>query len=99
LPRQKAPCYFFHGREYRPEIGKTGIKINDEGRFSHVLVSHEERLIFELFYEKKFGIGLHPYSNERKDVDFHYWLDKNLGSSKFYLTYKRDIKFIDQDED
>ena len=55
---------------------------------------HGERCIFEFFYEEKFGIGLHPYSNTREDIDFYYWVAQNINNKELYQLYSREITYV-----
>lgn len=88
------PLLFLNDVQYRPEIGKTKISIKDDEIFSHFLIVHEGHSVFGLFYEKKFGVGLHPYSKSREDIDLYYWLCKNISNSKLYAVYTKEIKYI-----
>lgn len=94
LATPDGPLLFLNGNQYCPEKGKTKISINDDENLSHLLVSHEGRPIFGLFYEKKFGIGLHPYNKTREDIDFYYWLCTKISNPKFYEVYTKDITYI-----
>ena len=94
LATPDGPLLFLNGNQYRPEIGKTKISIKNEENLSHFLISHEGRPIFGISYEKKFGIGLYPYNKSREDIDFYYWLCKNISNSKLYAVYTKKIKYI-----
>ena len=94
LATPDGPLLFLNEMQYRPEINKTKIKLRDDGKFSNFRILHEENFIFGLFYEQKFGIGLHPYNNNREDIDFYYWLSKNINNPKFYEIYTKEMQFI-----
>lgn len=95
LATPKGPLMFLNHMQLYPEADKTKIKIKDDDNESHFLVLHEGKAIFGLFYKKKFGIGLHPYNNAREDIDFYYWLSKNIDNPKLYQVYTREAKFFD----
>ncbi len=65
----------------------------------HFRILHEDRHVFGMFVEPKFGIGLHPYSNEREDIDFHYCLSTKVENPDFYSTYTREIVYADMDDE
>ena len=88
------PLLFLKDLQYRPEIGKTKIEVTDDGGFSHFQVFHDGGIVFSLFYKEKFGIGLHPYNNNREDIDFYYWLEKNHNDPKFYKVYTKEIHYL-----
>ncbi len=94
LATPDGPLLFLNGNQYRPEIGKTKISIKDEENLSHFLISHERHPIFGIFYEKKFGIGLHPYNKNREDIDFYYWLCKKISTPALYKVYTKSIIYI-----
>lgn len=96
LATPEGPLMFLNNMQLYPEVDKTRIKIKDDENFSHFLVLHDGNPVFGLFYEKKFGIGLHPYNNSREDIDFYYWLSKNISNPKLYKIYTKETKFIDQ---
>jgi hypothetical protein len=94
LATPDGPLLFLNGNQYRPEIGKTKIGIKDDENLSHFVISHEGLAIFRIFYEKKFGAGLHPYNINREDFDFYYWLYKKISAPELYAVYTRDIMYI-----
>lgn len=94
LATPDGPLLFLNGSQYRPEIGKTKISVKDDENLSHLLISHEGHPIFGIFYEKKFGIGLHPYHKNREDIDFYYWLSRKISDPKLYAVYTKDIIYI-----
>lgn len=96
LATPDGPLLLLKEIQYRPDISKTKIKINADGKFVHFQILHEKNHIFGLFYEEKFGIGLHPYNNTREDIDFYYWLCKKINMPKFYQTYTKEIKYLEQ---
>lgn len=89
LATDDGPLLFFNEIKYRPELGKTTISIKDDDKTSHFLVLHKGSPIFGLFYESKYGIGLHPYNRERDDIDFYYWLKTKVANPKFYEVYTK----------
>lgn len=93
LATPQGPLMLLNDTRLYPDADKTKIKIKDDEDLSHFLVLHEGEQIFGLFYEKKFGIGLHPYNNTREDIDFYYWLSKNIGNPKLYKIYTKETKF------
>lgn len=95
LATPDGPMLFFKEIQYRPEFGKTKIDLKDEGGISHFLVSHEGVPVFGLFYNDKFGIGLHPYNRERADVDFYYWLFEKVRNPNFYKVYSKNFILIE----
>ena len=95
LATPEGPKLYLNDLEYRPQIYKTKIEVKDEDDFSHFRVLHDDRVVFGLFYRKKFGIGLHPYNNTREDIDFYYWLSIKINDTKFYQTYTREFIFIE----
>jgi hypothetical protein len=95
LATPEGPLLVLKDLQFRPDIQKTRIEIKDDGQFSHFLVLDNGEPVFGLFYEPKFGIGLHPYLHERQDFDFYYWLSKNINNPKLYQSYTREIKFLD----
>ncbi|QBP77553.1 hypothetical protein E2K99_22300 [Herbaspirillum huttiense] len=95
----EGPVMLLNDRLYPLSLGKTKIKISDEGKHTHFRVFHENQHIFGMFMEPKFGIGLHPYSNEREDIDFYYWLSTKVGNPDFYSTYTREIVYCDLDDE
>jgi hypothetical protein len=98
LATPEGPLLILKDLHFRPEIESTKIEVKDDGQFSHFLVLDEGEPVFGLFYEAKFGIGLHPYLNEREDVDFYYWLSENINNPKLYQAYTKEIKYIDPRE-
>ena len=90
----EGPLLILRDTRYYPSTETTEIQINDDAKSSSFLVFHEGRKIFELTYEAKFGIGLHPYNNSRADIDFYFWLSANIKSSGFYEKYTRDLKHL-----
>jgi len=95
LATPDGPILIFKDSRYRPEFEKTSIEIEEKGDFSHLLISHDENPIFSIFYESKFGIGLHPYNKSREDIDFYYWLSKKIQDQKFYQVYTKEIIYMD----
>ncbi|WP_157174278.1 hypothetical protein [Herbaspirillum sp. GW103] len=95
----EGPVMLLNDRLYPLSLGKTKIKISDDGKHTHFRVLHENQHIFGMFMEPKFGIGLHPYSNEREDIDFYYWLSTKVGNPDFYSTYTRAIVYADLDDE
>jgi len=89
------PLLFFNEIKYRPELGKTKVSIKDDNQTSHFLILHEGSPVFGLFYERKFGIGLHPYNRERDDIDFYYWLKTKVINPKFYEVYTKKYTVIE----
>lgn len=98
LATPEGPLLFLKDIRYQPDIKKTKIKIEDNGDFLHFQILHEENHVFGLFYEEKFGIGLHPYNTSREDIDFYYWLCKKINMPQFYQTYTKDIKYVRSDK-
>lgn len=95
LATPQGPLMFLNQLQFYPEIDKTRIKVEDSEQFSKFLLLQEYTPIFSFFYEKKFGIGLHPYSLTRDDIDFYYWLSRNIGNPKLYKTYTKGMKLYD----
>ncbi len=89
LATQDGPLLIFQDAQHRPQLGKTSIAIIDEGDSSHCRILHDGALVMELAYQRKHGIGLHPYNRSREDIDFYYWLSKNIGNPALYATYTR----------
>lgn len=94
LATPDGPLLVFDDDVYYPEPGKTTIDITDDGNHSHFKLMDDGELVFGLFYESKFGIGLHPYNRTREDIDFYYWLSKKISDPKFYTTYTKDIEYL-----
>lgn len=94
LATPEGPLLFLKGLQYRPEIGKTQISVKDDGNYTHFQVLHDNQPIFGLFYERKFGIGLHPYSHGREDIDFYYWLSKRIGDPNLYRVYSKEVVYL-----
>ena len=94
LATPDGPLLLLKEMQYRPDINKTKIKIENDGDFLHFQILHGENHIFGLFYREKFGIGLHPYNNNREDIDFYYWLCRKINMPQFYKTYTKDIKYL-----
>ncbi len=92
------PLLLLKNIQYRPEINKTEIKISNHEKFFHFQIFHEKKHIFGLFYQEKFGIGLHPYNNTREDIDFYYWLCQNINNPLLYKTYTREIIYLKDDK-
>jgi len=80
---------------YVPKIHRTKIEIKDDESISSFRILHDAQLIFELFFKAKCGIGLHPYNNTREDIDFYFWLGKNINDPEFYKAYTKGIKYMD----
>lgn len=89
------PLLIMNSTQYVPKIDETKIKVIDGEKFSHLLISDDGKNIFGLFYEEKAGVGSHPYNESREDVDFYYWLSKNIGNPKLYQHYKKDYVYLD----
>lgn len=89
------PLLIVNSIQYAPKIGQTKIEITDDEKYSHALISDEAKNIFGLFYEVKAGVGSHPYNESREDVDFYFWLSKNIGNPKFYEYYKKNYIYLD----
>jgi hypothetical protein len=98
LATPEGPLLILNDLQYRPDIQNTRIEVKDDGKFSHFLVLDDGEPVFGLFYEKKFGIGINPYLNEREDIDFYYWLSKNINNPKLYQVYTKEIKYIESQE-
>ena len=90
----KGPLLFLKDEKYYPEIKKTKIKITNQEEYFYFQILHEDKHVFGLFYEEKFGIGSHPYNNTREDVDFYYWLCQNVNNPLLYKTYTREITYL-----
>lgn len=97
LATPEGPLLILKDLQFRPDIQRTKIEVKDEGQLSHFLILNGGEPVFGLFYPEKFGVGLHPYLNEREDVDFYYWLSKNINNPKLYQTYTRAIKYVDSE--
>ena len=95
----EGPVLLLNDLLYALSLEKTKIKISDEGKKTHFRILHENQHIFGMFMEPKFGIGLHPYSNEREDIDFYYWLSTKVGNPDFYSTYTREIVYVALDDE
>jgi hypothetical protein len=91
----EGPLLYLNDLKYVPEINRTKVEVEDDGKISSFRILHEDKFIFGLFFEEKFGIGLHPYNNAREDIDFYFWLSKNIDDPGFYKAYTRDIKYMD----
>jgi hypothetical protein len=89
LAKPDGPLLIFQDGQHGPQLGKTSIAIIDEGDYSHCRILHEGALVMELAYQCKHGIGLNPYNRTREDIDFYYWLSKNIGNPALYATYTR----------
>jgi len=89
------PLVYLDDLRYVPEIYKTKIEIKDDGNISNFQIFHDGQLIFGLFFDAKFGIGLHPYNQTREDIDFYFWLSKNIDDPGFYKAYTRDLPYVD----
>lgn len=85
----RGPLLMFKDAQYFPQLGKTSIVITDGLAYSHCRILHDGALVVELAYQRKHGIGLHPYNRTREDIDFYYWLSKNIGNPALYATYTR----------
>lgn len=95
LATPDGPLLVFKDGQYYPDCEQTRIEITGDGKHSHIRILHDGDVVFGMFYEDKFGIGLHPYNRTREDIDFYYWLGKKINDPKFYATYTKDIAFID----
>ena len=91
----EGPLFFLKDVKYFPKIGKTKIKIKSDENFFHFQILHEGNHIFGMFYEEKFGIGLHPFISTREDCDFYYWISTIIDNPEFYEKYTREIKYFD----
>lgn len=89
------PLLYLDDLRYVPKIHRTKIEIKDDESISSFRILHDAQLIFELFFKAKCGIGLHPYNNTRKDIDFYFWLGKNINDPEFYKAYTKGIKYMD----
>lgn len=85
------PLLLLNERQLYPDVASTSIVVKDEGQNSQLLVFNDGELVFELFYQPKFGIGLHPYLHEREDYDFYFWLSKNMNDPGLYRSYTQEI--------
>jgi hypothetical protein len=94
LATPEGPLLILNKLQFRPDVRNTRIEVNDGGQFPHFLVFDEGEPVFDLFYEHKFGIGLHPYLHERADVDFYYWLSKNINNPELYQAYTKEIAYM-----
>lgn len=94
LATSAGPLLFFNDQQYYPAVDLSRIEINDHEKFSTFKMLHGECCIFEFSYEEKFGIGLHPYSNTREDIDFYYWLAQNNNNQELYQLYSREITYV-----
>lgn len=90
------PLLFLKGHAFRPDSTKTTIIIKDDVHLSHFLVSHDDELVFSVSYEPKFGSGLHPYSRTREDIDFYFWLSKNINNPKLYVVYTKSLPYLNK---
>ncbi len=91
----EGPLLMLQDRPYRPSVDDTKIVVQDDGQLCHFTVFDQDEPIFGLFYEPKFGIGLHPYANEREDIDFYYWLSKNINDPHLHQVYTQPITFFE----
>lgn len=95
LATAEGPLLILDDLKFRPNVHETKINVEDDDQVSHFRVLDDGKPVFGLFYEKKFGIGLHPYLKAREDIDFYYWLSKNINNPKLFQTYTRELKFLD----
>lgn len=95
LATPDGPLLVFKDGQYYPDLEQTRIEITGDGQYSHIRIFDDGDIVFGMFYEDKFGIGLHPYNRTREDIDFYYWLSKKINDPKFYTTYTKDIAYID----
>lgn len=98
LATPDGPLLILKDLQFRPDVQSTTIEVKDEAEFGHFRVLDHDKLVFGLFYERKFGVGLHPYLNAREDFDFYYWLSKHINDPKLYQAYTREIKYVDSRE-
>lgn len=89
LATPDGPLLLFKDCQYRPQLDKTSIAITDDENHSCCRILHDGALVTELAYQRKHGIGLHPYNRDREDIDFFYWLSQHIGSPALYATYTR----------
>lgn len=89
------PVLLLNDLLYPPVLGKTKIKLIDEDEQSHFRILHDNQHVFGMFVSSKFGIGLHPYNNEREDIDFYYWLSTQVQNPDFYSTYTREMTYFE----
>lgn len=91
----EGPLLMLQDQPYRPSVADTKIVVQDDAQLCHFMVFDQGEPIFGLFYEPKFGIGLHPYVNAREDIDFYYWLSKNINDPKLHQTYMQPTAFLE----
>lgn len=89
------PLLILDSTRYAPKIATTKIEIIDGEIFSRLLIADKGENIFSLFYKGKTGFGSHPYNEFREDVDFFYWLSKNIGNPKLYEYYEKELVYLD----
>lgn len=91
----EGPLLMLQDQPYRPSVDGTRIVVQDDGELCHFMVFDQGEPIFGLFYEPKFGIGLHPYANEREDIDFYYWLSRNINDPHLHQVYTQPTIFFE----
>lgn len=91
----KGPVLLLNDLLYPMSLGKTKIRLSDIEKKTHFRLLHEDQHVFEMWIEPKFGIGLHPYNNEREDIDFYFWLSKQVDNPAFYSTYTKEMVYAD----
>lgn len=91
----EGPLLMLQHQPYRPSVEDTKIVVQDDVQLCHFIVFDQDQPIFRLSYEPKSGIGLHPYVNEREDIDFYYWLSKNINDPKLHQTYMQPTTFFE----
>jgi hypothetical protein len=85
----EGPLLILNAIQHFPKLGKTKIEVRDDEKSHHFLVFDDEKFLFGIFYEEKAGVGSNPYDENREDVDFYYWLSKNMENPKLYDFYRR----------
>lgn len=95
LATPDGPLLIFNGTMYRPNACETRAEITEQGEFSHFRILHLGAPVFELSYKEKFGVGLHPFAQDREDIDFYFWLKNKINEPKFYQAYTREIVFME----
>lgn len=89
------PLLISNGIRYQPLIGKTQAVIVDHDGGSQFRLLHEGSPVLEIAYQEKWGIGLHPYANNREDIDFYFWLAGQIDQPKLYQAYTRETTYLD----
>ncbi|WP_426340338.1 hypothetical protein ACN9MZ_00125 [Pseudoduganella sp. S-14] len=94
LATPDGPLLILNDTLYHPDADETKVEIADQETVSHFRVLHRGIPVFELAYEQKSAIGLHPYARHREDVDFYFWLKGKVNEPDFYRAYTREIVFV-----